>query len=186
MKPDAKWNRIRAGRVFSEEEVYGLMGLMLVKLHRFEKIMRFSFHLLHATFAPSHVHYDAALFIGKMRRKACGIFCHELRTVVKIDADFDHVLQRLVRRRNQFAHKLSLRKQFDPARNPQWHQNVARFIFRLEADVDVAWNVFSTCAETLVQQMEEDPRSAILKSNVVALKVFKPIRSGTISPNPSR
>jgi hypothetical protein len=147
---------------------------MLFQLHQFEKIVRVSFHLLHATFSPADIQYDAAKLLWKMRRATCGQFLRDLREVMTIDPTFDRQLIRLVRRRNQFAHKLTLRKAFDPERNPLWHQNVGRFVFRLEADVNAAWDVFGRCAETLIQQADADPRAAILKSNIVALKVLRP------------
>lgn len=171
---DAKWNQICAKRTLSEGDAYELVGGMLFKLHRFEKIMRVSFHLLHAAFAPSDVELDVGDFLWKMRRATCGKFLVELRKVMTIEPAFDRQLLRPIRRRNQFAHKLVLRKEFDPDRNTQWHRNVARFIFRLEADVDAAWDVFATYAEILIQQLDQDPRAAILKSNIAVLKVFRP------------
>ena len=174
---DAKWNAIRARRILSEREVYELAGCMLFRLHEFEKVLRFSFHLLHATFTPAEVDLDTDHFIWKMRKATCGKFCSDLRKVVKIDASFDRLLVRLVRRRNFFVHKLSLRKEFNPGRCPNWHENVARFIFRLEADVVAAWDIFAPCAETLIQQanLNLNPRDAMMKSNIAALKKFRPI-----------
>ena len=171
---DAKWNQISAQRTLSEREVYELVGCMLFRLHQFEKIVRVSFHLLHATFSPRNIQPDAVEFLWKMRKATCGQFFRDLRGAMTIEPTFDRRLLRLVRRRNQFAHKLALRKEFNPETNAHWHQNVARFIFRLEADVDDAWVVFATCAETLIQQADQDPRAAMLKSNIAALKIFTP------------
>jgi len=171
---DAKWNQIRARRNLSEREVYELVGCMLFRLHEFEKLVRVSFHLLQATFSRRDIQYDAAEFLWKMRRATCGQFFRELRKVMTVDPKFDRQLLRLVRRRNQFAHKLALRKEFSPETNAHWHENVARFIFRLEADVNTAWDVFARFAEMLIQQADGDPRQAVLKSNIAALKVLRP------------
>jgi len=172
---DAKWNRICAQRTLSEREVYELVGCMLFRLQQFEKIVRVSFHLLHATFSPRDIQpADAVEFLWQMRKATCGKFLVELRKVMTIEPTFDRQLLRLIRRRNQFAHKLALRKEFNSEQNAHWHQNVARFIFRLETDIDAAWGVFALYAETLSQQSDQDPRAAILKSNLAALKVFRP------------
>jgi len=106
---DAKWNRICAQRTLTEREVYELVGCMLFRLHEFEKIVRVSFHLLHATFSAPGNQYDGADFIWKLRRKTCAQFFCLLRDVMTIDPTFDRQLLRLVKRRNRFVHKLSLR-----------------------------------------------------------------------------
>jgi hypothetical protein len=171
---DAKWNRIRSRRTLSERDVYELVGCMLFRMQQFEKIVRYSFHLLHATFSPSNIQYDGGDFIWKMRKATCSKFFNDLRKVMTIEFTFYCQLSRLVRRRNQFVHKLTLRKEFDPQRNADWHQNVARFIFRLEADVDAVEDVFARYADTLIQQADRDPRAALLKSNIAALKILRP------------
>ncbi len=179
---DTKWNRFLVTRDPSEIEVYALIGRMLFQLHVFEKIMRWSFHLLHATFANHENEADAETFIWRMRRKACGQLAKELRNLkaIKMEPNFDRLLARLIRRRNQLVHKLALRKEFDPKRNARWHHNVARFILRLDADLDTAWVVFATYAETLMQAADNDPRAAVLRSNLAALKVFRPIENREI------
>jgi hypothetical protein len=50
-----------------------------------------------------------------------------------IDPTFDRQLLRLVRRRNEFVHKLALRQEFNSETNAHWHHNVARLKAALTA-----------------------------------------------------
>lgn len=177
---DTEWNKIIAQREPSETEVYALVGRMLFQLHAFEKVMRVTFHLLHAAFAHPDDEPDADRFIWKMNKRACGQVAYELRKLMLIEPTFDCLLVRLVRRRNQLAHKLALRKEFDPDRSAVWHQNVGRFIFRLYADLEAASRVFGTYAENMMQA-DRDPRAAVLRSNIAALKVFRPRWEGVVT-----
>lgn len=159
----------------TEGEVFELVGRMLFKLHAFEQILGNCTAVLVATNRnrATEGEIDATELIWKMSKKACGVLVDELRKAVNIETTFERLLRRLVRRRNRFAHKLCWKRAFNPSLEARALKNIPAFVFRLDADVERAWEVFANYAEAIARQSDGDTTCVEYEKLVVPFLTLK-------------
>jgi hypothetical protein len=140
----------------TEEQVFAMIGFMLFRFHGFEKLLRICTAVIERS-AAAQQEIDAIESFWGMRHHSLGKLANTIRGFAEVDLSFDKVLRRLVRRRNVFAHKLAVHTPFSPTRGKAWLQNVPRFIWALNDDLEQVEYVFETYARALKRQREGHP-----------------------------
>jgi hypothetical protein len=146
-----------ANGLLTEEQVYAMVGFMLFRFHGFEKLLRICTAVIERSAAGTQQEIDAIDSFWGMHHHSLGRLARTIRGLAEIDSSFDQVLTRLVRRRNAFAHKLAVHTPFSPTRGKAWLQNVPRFIWALNDDLEQVEYVFETYARALKRQREGHP-----------------------------
>ena len=141
--------------LLTEDQVFTQVGVMLFTLHQFEKSMRLCTAILQSA-AMSETD-DIVERFWEMRKATCGGVAVELRKFVEIEQGFDRVLTRLIKRRNAFAHKLSVHTPFKPTAGTAWLRNVPRFIWAMHADLIEVEDVFLAYLQAVVDRSEGNP-----------------------------
>src|ERR1700683_5540952 len=134
------------------DQVFIQLGVMVFLLHRFEQnISLCTAFLQTAAFSNTD---DVIERFWRMKKSTCGGLATELRKFVQIERGFDQALSRLIRRRNAFAHKLSVHTPFNPSSGTAWLRNVPRFLWALHADLIQVEDVFLSYLQGIVDRRE--------------------------------
>jgi len=157
--------------LLTEDQVFTQVGVMLFTLHQFEKSMRLCTAILQSA-AMSDTDDIVERFWG-MKRATCGQLAVELRKFVEIEQGFDQLLARLIKRRNAFAHKLSVYTPFKPTAGTGWLRNVPRFIWAMHADLIKAENVFLAYLQACDDRFEGNPTRSFAGPDPYPLLGFK-------------
>ncbi len=155
-----------------------MVGFILFSLHHFEGLLRLCAALLKETSVSSGSgeEIDAIDRLREMREtrvNTLGAVAASIRGLMSLDPSFDQALRRLTKRRNTFAHKLSIHSPFSPMRGQAWRRNVPRFIRAMHHDLETVEYVFETYAKALSRQREGDPDFIFDEQEVTQFLTFK-------------
>jgi hypothetical protein len=154
------------------DQVYAMVGRTLFNLHQLEGLLKIAAGVLTKSMQPGEGEIDATGSIWEMRRDTLGRILWNVRNVVNVEPGFLKVINRLLRRRNAFAHKLARHTPFS-LRSKNWLRNVSRFLWALENDLEAVHYVFTRYLHALLLQHSGDPSFIFVEEEVTTFLRLK-------------